>query len=124
MPNIRDFYMRSEDDPKFVQDQIEVYDELESCISQIRMTLLTNKGEVLGEPNFGVEMERYLFDFEIDPYALSDIAQEQINAYVTESRKRKIATTPSYLNDERGNKVYVLKVDVEDAKSPFAILYQ
>ena len=43
MANVRDFYTRSEEDPKFRKDQVEVYDDLEACITQVRMTLLTNK---------------------------------------------------------------------------------
>ena len=115
--------MRSENDPKYVDDQIEVYDEMESCISQVRMTVLTNKGEVLGEPNFGLEIEKYLFDFEVNPFALSDDAQAQINGYVTEAKKRKIGTTPSYTEDEKGRKVYALQIEIDGAKTPFAVLY-
>lgn len=115
--------MRSENDPKFRDDQIEVYDDLEACINQVRMTLLTNKGEVLGEPEFGLEMEKYLFDFELDPFVLSDSAHEQVNAYVTESRKRNIKITPSYTEDEKGRKIYALQISIDESKSPYAVLY-
>lgn len=123
MANIRDFYMRSEDDPKFRPDQIEVYDEVESCINQIKMTLLTNKGEVLGEPGFGLQIERYLFDFELDPFKLSDDANSQIQAYVTESKKRNVSIKPSFTTDERQRKVYALKIAIDGRRNPFAILY-
>ena len=65
MANIRDFYMRTETDPLFREDQIEEYDEIEACVNQIRMTLLTRRGEDLGEPDFGLEIESYLFEFEV-----------------------------------------------------------
>lgn len=123
MANTRDFYMRSEDDPKFRPDQIEVYDELESTINQVKMTLLTNKGEVLGEPSFGLEVTKYLFDFELDPFKLSDEANAQIQQFVSEAQKRKITARPSYTTDDKDRKIYVLQIEVSGKRSPFAILY-
>ena len=123
MANVRDFYMRDENDPQFRADQIEVYDDVEACISQIRMTLLTRKGEVLGEPNFGLNLEGYLFDFELDPFGLSDEAQAQISLYVPESKKRRVSVTPSYTLDERERKLYVLKFTIDGRRNPYAILY-
>lgn len=123
MANIRDLYMRSENDPKFVADQIEVYDEIEATINQVRMTVLTNKGEVLGEPDFGLNLEKYLFDFELDPFSLSGDAQSQINIYVSEARRRKIIVTPAYTTDEKDRKIYAIQIAIDGYRSPFAILY-
>ena len=123
MADTRDFYMRTESDPNFVPDQIEVYDEIESCVNQVRMTLLTNKGEVLGEPDFGLEVTKYLFDFEIDPFNLADGANAQIQKYVSESRKRKVTAKPSYVTDEKERKTYILQIAIDGRRSPFAVMY-
>ena len=123
MANTRDFYLRDENDPSFDSDQIEVYDELEACINQVKMTLLTNKGEVLGEPDFGIQIENYLFDFDINPYLLSDEANGQISKYVSESKKREVKVSPYYTTDERGNKLYILNINIEEKRSPYSILY-
>jgi hypothetical protein len=123
MADIRDFYMRPENDPKYRQDQVEVYDELEACINQVKMTLLTNKGEVLGEPGFGLQVESYLFDFELDPFKLSDNANSQIQKYVTESKRRGVSAKPSYTTDEKDRKTYALQISIDGRRSPFAILY-
>ena len=123
MANIRDLYMRPEGDPSYIPDQIEVYDEIEATVNQVKMTLLTNKGEVLGEPLFGLSIEKYLFDFEIDPFILSEDAQSQITKYVSESKKRKIKVTPSYMLNSKEQKVYALKIDIDAMANPFAILY-
>lgn len=123
MANVRDFYMRSEDDPKFREDQIEVYDEIEACINQIKMTLLTRRGQVLGEPDFGLELDNYLFDFELNPFGLSDDAHAQIYTYVSEAKKRKITVDPNYTRDEKDRKIYVLRFTIEGRRNPFAVLY-
>jgi hypothetical protein len=124
MGNTRDFYMRPETDPLYRPDQIEIYDEVEACVNQIKMTLLTNKGEVLGEPNFGLEVEKYLFDFELDPFKLAESANSAIQTYVSESRKRKVSAKPSYLTDEKDRKVYLLQINIDGKRSPFAVLYE
>jgi len=124
MAQLRDFYIRPESEPAHRPDQLEVYDELESTLQQIKMTLFTNKGEVLGEPNFGIEVERYLFEFNIDPFALSSEASNQINNYVTESRKRTITVDPASYPDDRSNReIFVLLINIPEVKTPLSIFY-
>lgn len=123
MANVRDFYTRDENDPKFRPDQVEVYDELEACITQVRMTLLTNKGEVLGESDFGIQVEKYLFDFDLNPFQLADEANSQVSKYVSESQRRKIGISPYYTTDSNGNKLYVLNINIDGKDSKYSILY-
>jgi hypothetical protein len=124
MAQLRDFYIRPEGDPAFRPEQLEVYDELESALQQIKMTLFTKKGEVLGEPEFGLEVEKYLFEFTIDPFALTKEAGGQINKYVGEARKRNITVKPASYNDATSNReIFVLLIDVPELKNPLAIFY-
>jgi hypothetical protein len=124
MAQLRDFYLRPESDPAHRPDQLEIYDELESTLQQIKMTLFTKRGEVLGEPNFGVDVEKYLFEFSIDPFALTRDAQNQINSYVTETRKRTIGVRPASYADERANReIFVLLIDIPEIKTPLSIFY-
>lgn len=119
---VRDFYMRTFGDPKYISNTYETTDEIEEAVSQIKMTLLTEKGEVLGEPDFGVNVNKYLFDFDIDPFSLSGEAEGQIDKYVTSSRKRDIQVRPGQFTDERDRKVFVLSVNIKGSSS-FALLY-
>lgn len=124
MAQLRDFYLRVEADPAFRSGQFEVYDELESALQQIKMTLFTNKGEVLGEPDFGLQVEKYLFEFSIDPFLLTREAGDQINRYVGEARKRSITVKPaSYNDDKAGREIFVLLIDVPELKNPISIFY-
>lgn len=123
MANVRDFYMRTEDDPRFREDQLEVYDSIEACINQVKMTLLTRKGEVLGEPGFGLEVDRYLFDLELNPQELTDDAYFKVDEYVTEAKKRGIKLEPNYTLDEKGRKIYALKIEIDGRTTPYAVLY-
>lgn len=124
MAQLRDLYIRPQTDPAFKADQFEVYDELESTLQQIKMTLFTQKGEVLGEPEFGIEVEKYLFEFDINPFALTREASNQINTYVLEGKKRNITVRAASYADERvGREIFVLLIDVPELKNPLSIFY-
>jgi len=53
MSQLRDFYLRPETDPAYRPEQLEVHEDLESALQQIKMTLFTKKGEVLN--NFNIK---------------------------------------------------------------------
>ena len=124
MAQLRDFYTRTLEDPKYLGDRLEVSDELESAIQQVKMTLFTKKGEVLGEADFGLNMEGYLFEYSINPTSLSQEATGQINKYVSEARKRQISVSPSIYQDEKANRdIFVLLVNIPELKNSFAMFY-
>jgi hypothetical protein len=125
MAQLRDNYLRPESDPAYRPSQLEVYDELESTLQQIKMTLFTRKGEVLGDPNFGVDIEKYLFEFSIDPFALTKDAKDQIDNYVLESKKRTINVRPASYADDRSNReIFVLLIDIPELKTPLSVFYE
>jgi len=59
---ISEFWFRDPSDPRHRSDKIETGSELEMVLNQIRMILLTNKGEVLGNYNLGLDLESHLFE--------------------------------------------------------------
>jgi hypothetical protein len=124
MASLRDFYTRTNDDPKYLNDRVEIGDELESAIQQVKMILFTKKGEVLGEPDFGIDLDSYLFEYSVDPFNLSNEATGQINKYVSEARKRQITVAPSIYPDDKSNRdILVLLVDIPELKNTLAMFY-
>ena len=124
MANLRDFYTRTMEDPKYLGDRVEISDELESAIQQVKMTLFTKKGEVLGEPDFGIDLDSYLFEYSVDPMSLSQDATSQINKYVAEARKRQISVSPSMYPDEQSNRdIFVLLIYIPELKNSIAMFY-
>lgn len=89
-----DFYLRPATDPNFIPGVMVVNNQTEALVQQIKMTLLTDKGEVLGDPNFGFSAFDYLFDtHEVNTTAIENKAMEQINDYVTLSQKTNVSTS-------------------------------
>jgi hypothetical protein len=124
MAQLRDIYFRDQNDLKFQANKIEVTDDLEATIQQIMMTIFTRKGEVLGESNFGLNLDNYLFEFNVDPVSLSRAAQDQIYSYVSETRKRRITIEPSLYPDTVSNRdILVLLIDIPEIKEKIAAFY-
>ena len=95
-----DFFFRDPTDPNYRTGIYESRDEIENTITQIRMTLLTRKGEVLGEPNFGFDATGYLFEFEGESLDhIEKVADEQIHNYVMMSKVYTITAKPFTLNE-------------------------
>jgi hypothetical protein len=124
MAQLRDFYTRLDDDLRYEEGRLEISDDLESAIQQVKMTLFTNKGEVLGEPDFGIDIEKYLFEYSLDSDAISREASSQINRYAGELAKRRITVTSTMYPDEVSNRdIFVLLINLPEQKNPIAIFY-
>jgi phage baseplate assembly protein W len=82
---IEEIYIRTQDDPKYNENTLEHSSELEMLLGKIMMILKTRKGEVLGDPAFGVSLEDYLFTFNLDENRIRREISEQISIYAPES---------------------------------------
>lgn len=87
---IQEIYIRQPEDPKYEPDKLDVSDEYEMLYSKILMILSTRKGEILGDPNFGVSLEDRLFSFDVDENDLRTDIFAQIQQYAPESSKFRL----------------------------------
>jgi len=95
-----DLYFRATDDPNYVDGKVSVKEPIENTVTQIRMTLLTKKGEVLGEPDFGFDATKYLFEFEgVSQSSLEKEADAQIHDYVMMSKIYAVGVEAFVLED-------------------------
>ena len=62
---MRELYPRDPDDRYYDPSQIEITDPVEICIGQIKMMLLTDKGSVLGDPKFGLNLESLVYELNL-----------------------------------------------------------
>ena len=120
----KDFYLRSPNDPNYIDGIFESNDPIENALQQIRMTLLTRKGEVLGE-DIGFNSEKYLFDYEFSDFdQMEREANEQIAEFVLLSRPYVIKAEAFTLSDLGDPYKVGLGLGVKiDGKSAFATLF-
>ena len=120
-----DFFFRDPTDPNYRTGIFESRDQIENTITQIRMTLLTKKGEVLGEPDFGFDATGYLFEFEGESLdRIEKVADEQIHNYVMMSKLYTIEAKAFTLNDLSDIYKAGLGISIEiNGNRAFAALY-
>lgn len=121
-----DFYFRAEDDPNYIQNLISSTNDVENTITQVRMTLLTRKGEVLGEPDFGLDATKYLFQFEgTDLEVLEQEANEAISEYVMMSKLYNVRAD-AFTFDDLGD-IYKANLGLDitvNGRRAFATFYE
>ncbi|OQB39640.1 MAG: hypothetical protein BWY04_01552 [candidate division CPR1 bacterium ADurb.Bin160] len=79
---IKEIYFRDPTDPKYRSNKIETTTELESVIEKIRMILFTKRGEVLGYPNLGMDLDDFVFDFDFNENILRTRFYSQIYQFI------------------------------------------
>ena len=103
MGDRKDLYIKHESDPGYRDDMIENVTFVDTVIAKIYMILFTNKGEVLGDLDFGADITTYLWSTSFPSSSIKDNITEQIDKYIPELTR----------NDYTLN-VYILKGDIRD----------
>jgi hypothetical protein len=81
---LREIYFRDPTDSKYNISSLEVNSKLEAVLNKIRMILFTNRGDVLGYPELGMDLDDYIFNFKINENVLRDRFYSQIATYIPE----------------------------------------
>lgn len=75
---IVDLYTRDPEDPLYAEGILEVKNDLDVLLGQIRMLLFTRPGEVIGQLNFGIDIESQVFALNVSNLKLEEQVQQQI----------------------------------------------
>lgn len=116
--DIRDFYITWNGHPKYKEGEIIVEDPVRIIINKMEMCLFTNKGEYIGDADFGCNLTLYLWDTSVSAEFIKGVIVQQfdkyipelksyshtINVYIMEGELRDIMVIDSTIND------YAIKV--------------
>lgn len=79
-----DFYILYKGHPRYVPNEL-IEDEIINVIIQkYEMILFTNKGDVLGDANFGADLLELLYQTKVSESYVVGIIDEQISIYIPE----------------------------------------
>jgi hypothetical protein len=78
---IRDIYSRDIEAPKYNEDTLEVSDPLSQLILKIENALFTRKGDVLGVPGLGANLEDLIFSLVVNESVIQNNINSQITAF-------------------------------------------
>jgi hypothetical protein len=79
-----DFYIKFPGHPKFNDIEIIEDEIIKVIIQKIEMILFTNRGELLGDPNFGGDLQRYLFETNVNADFVKGELAKQFSDYIPE----------------------------------------
>lgn len=82
--DIRDLNVRGTDHPKYKSDRVIEERKMEVMIQKLEVMLFTNKGDVLGDSNFGSNLEYYLWSTSVPVNRMERDIIDQINQYIPE----------------------------------------
>lgn len=101
---INDIYSRGPAEDKYNPDIIEVTDGLSQLILKIENTLFTRRGDVLGAPDFGCNLEDLLFSLVLNESVIQERINSQIVAYcLPNSPEYGVSTKVSFFNSADRN---------------------
>ena len=78
---IRDIYSRDALAPKYNDNTLEVSDSLSQLILKIENCLFTKKGDVLGAPGLGANLDELIFSLVLNENTIQNNINSQITAY-------------------------------------------
>ena len=121
---LKELYFRGESDPNFMADVLETSSELEALVYQIKMILLTNKTEVLGEKDFGANQEDMLFTTSnMTGAMIAKSMVDQINQYSELARAYNIDLDVKRSRDPNNPNRDIMFLDIKvNGKSSFGII--
>lgn len=76
-----EFYIRTQGDPNFNPASIDVESELGMALMQLETILFTKRGEVMGDPGFGVNLEDLIYSLNYNEDEIKSTIQQQIEIY-------------------------------------------
>lgn len=107
-----EFYVKTLGDPGFSSDKLQQDDELSMLLTQIETILFTRRGSVLGNPDFGANLEDYVYELQYNEYLIKRAINEQLNKYVPLSKKYPVSIEVDF-TEELNRHVMFLDIRVD-----------
>lgn len=118
---MKEFYFREEEDELFEPDVYETTDEREILITQIKNTLLTDHGNVIGAYKFGGNIWNYLYEFRYNKDSMLSYLTQQIKTYSEVARGYDLELGIKRIPDERFRDAGIIDVKL-NGKSYFGLI--
>lgn len=91
-----EFYVRAEEDPNYDPYKVHSESEIAQVITQLETILFTRKGEVLGDPSFGANLEDLIYTLDYNEEMIISTIEDQIQRYIPLAGKYNISSNVSF----------------------------
>jgi phage baseplate assembly protein W len=115
--DFKDHYIGFIGHPKFIVNKIIEDDPIRVIIQKYEMLIFTNKGELLGDPDFGCDLLRILFQTRISNTNVKNTIIQQINKYIPEIAGTEYSLNVSFVdNPDKYQEIMVIDFQLTDYK--------
>ena len=105
--NFIDFYIHYPGHPDYIPLEIIEDDVVKVIIQKYEMILFTNKGEVLGEPNFGGNLTELLHETKLSSESVQGDLMAQIADYIPEIDSMNYELVVNFYDDPENYQEYM-----------------
>lgn len=102
-----ELYIKAIGDPNFRSDQMQVDEDIQLMLTQIETLLFTSKGDVMGAPNFGLNLEDYVYSFMYNNDMIKGVVSSAIAENVPFSTKYPVTVNVDYITETDRNAMYI-----------------
>jgi hypothetical protein len=102
-----DFYIKDKYNPMYKEDVIIQDDIISIIVQKYEMIIFTTKGEVMGDPFFGSDLETILHDTMASSEYVESTLNEQITTYIPEIANIPYTLTASFFEDPERFQTYL-----------------
>jgi len=102
-----EFYVKNIGEPNYKSDVMQQDSELSMLLTQIQTMLFTRKGEVLGQPNFGANLEDYVYELRYNDYQLKTVIDNQITEFIPLASKYNVSVGIEVVDDVTNHVVFL-----------------
>lgn len=114
---VKEIYIRTEDDPMCVPGIVDFSNEIESVITKVKMLLGTSPGDVLGDSNFGIDIEYLVFNTKQSALDIQDKLNELLLTYIPTSQNVSLSLQINFGKTAKGNDFGIIDVYINGKKA-------
>lgn len=82
-----ELYVKTVEDPNHDVRLVHIENEIAQLITQIETMLFTDRGTVLGNPNFGASLESLIYELNANEEQIKGIVNEQMDMFIPLAEK-------------------------------------
>lgn len=102
-----EFYIKEVNDPNYDDNMFEVDDNIGLLMTQLETLLFTPKGSILGNLEFGLNLEDYVYSFTYNDTMLKNVVESAITNNIPLSNQYPIDVNVEFLSREERNMVVI-----------------
>ena len=114
---VKEIYIRTPDDPNFVPNIIDYSNEIEQTLSQLKMILGTNKGDVFGTYDFGLDLNYLVFGTKLPKEEIRQRLLDQIVSYGNISKNISLDIDINFVKYGYGYDYAIIDITINGKKT-------